>query len=133
MQLLSCICDVLAIFFRELRSVARIIDLLADIVYCLYVSSPRGALLDTHFLDCLPLSATSTHFSLLRVDVTLSLTALSTRVQACMQAQTHHELTLHPTSADYGSAGSGAISTSDRAGLLTNQPAAVRPWLYNCT
>lgn len=58
MQLLSCICDILAIFFAELREAAAIIDLIADIVYC--------------------------------------------TVQACMQAQTHHELRLHPTVNDYG-------------------------------
>eukprot|EP00056_Hartaetosiga_gracilis_P002913 m.58179 g.58179 ORF g.58179 m.58179 type:complete len:213 (-) comp11247_c0_seq1:132-770(-) len=57
MQLLSCICNILAIFFDELRLIAQIIDLIADIVYCL--------------------------------------------TQACMQAQTYHELVLHPTPGDY--------------------------------
>eukprot|EP00052_Salpingoeca_macrocollata_P030760 m.320842 g.320842 ORF g.320842 m.320842 type:complete len:264 (+) comp24605_c0_seq1:60-851(+) len=65
-QLLSCICHFLAIFIRDLRALAHLIDLIADIVYCL--------------------------------------------TQACMQAQTDHELTLHPTSEDYG--------------LISNQPVA---------
>jgi hypothetical protein len=61
MQILSCICNILAIFFDGLDQLAAIIDLIADIVYCL--------------------------------------------TQACMQAQTHHELKLHPTVNDYGAGG----------------------------
>ncbi len=37
MQLLSCICDILAIFIADLRGLAALIDLIADIVYCTYV------------------------------------------------------------------------------------------------
>merc|ERR1711937_128473 len=33
MQCLACICDVLAICFRDLRGIARIIDCIADIVF----------------------------------------------------------------------------------------------------
>lgn len=55
-------------------------------------------------------------------------------IQACMQAQTHHELTLHPTAADYG-AGAYVATTivtqqpqSDRAPLLSQQaPPAYTP------
>ncbi|EGD75470.1 hypothetical protein PTSG_06544 [Salpingoeca rosetta] len=63
MQILSCICNILAIFIDGLDALANLIDLIADIVYCL--------------------------------------------TQACMQAQTYHELKLHPTSVDYEGAGQG--------------------------
>lgn len=35
MQILSCICKILAMFISELEACARIIDCIADIVYCL--------------------------------------------------------------------------------------------------
>eukprot|EP00045_Choanoeca_perplexa_P022984 m.11542 g.11542 ORF g.11542 m.11542 type:complete len:205 (+) comp9840_c0_seq1:61-675(+) len=67
MQCLSCICNILACFDDSFRELARIIDLIADVIYCM--------------------------------------------VQACMQAQTHHELKLHPTVNDYGSAGGAGHSS----------------------
>lgn len=33
LQLLSCICDIASICFRDIRELARIIDLIADLVY----------------------------------------------------------------------------------------------------
>jgi hypothetical protein len=57
MQILSCICHILAIIDDSFRAAAAIIDLIADIVYCI--------------------------------------------TQACMQAQTYHELKLHPTAEAY--------------------------------
>lgn len=57
MQILSCICHILAIISDVFDAAAQIIDLIAKIVYCI--------------------------------------------TQACMQAQTHHELTLHPTPESY--------------------------------
>lgn len=35
MQILSCICHILAIFIAELRELAQIIDCIAQIVYCM--------------------------------------------------------------------------------------------------
>jgi hypothetical protein len=35
MQILRCICDILAIFISELRLIADIIRLIAQIVYCM--------------------------------------------------------------------------------------------------
>eukprot|EP00054_Salpingoeca_dolichothecata_P008545 m.48501 g.48501 ORF g.48501 m.48501 type:complete len:185 (+) comp17800_c0_seq1:24-578(+) len=35
LQILSCICNILAIIFSELQTLAAIIDLIADIVYCI--------------------------------------------------------------------------------------------------
>eukprot|EP01147_Barroeca_monosierra_P002705 gene2705-5587_t len=85
MQILSCLCYILAIFFKELRHLARLVDLLADIIYCL--------------------------------------------IQACMQAQTHHELNLHPTAMDYGTVPSitSQPKASDRAPLLSSAPPATSP------
>ncbi len=81
MQLLSCICNILAIFIAELREAAAIIDLISDIVYCTYVLCLRVLCLRPH----------PAHSSL-----------LNDSVQACMQSQTHHELKLHPSANDYG-------------------------------
>ncbi len=39
MQMLRCICNILAIFFEQLRLVAEIIRLVAEIVYCMCVRS----------------------------------------------------------------------------------------------
>ncbi|EGD75471.1 hypothetical protein PTSG_06545 [Salpingoeca rosetta] len=66
MQILSCVCNILAIFIDGLDALAALIDLIADIVYCL--------------------------------------------TQACMQAQTFHELKLHPTATDYDGVSGGAIT-----------------------
>eukprot|EP00043_Microstomoeca_roanoka_P020893 m.254377 g.254377 ORF g.254377 m.254377 type:complete len:216 (+) comp17991_c0_seq1:178-825(+) len=76
-QLLACLCHILAIFFREARQLAHLLDLFADLVYCI--------------------------------------------VQACMQAQTHHELTLHPTAVDYGPSAVTSQPVSDKAPLIPNQ------------
>ena len=35
MQILKCLCHIGAMFFKELRQVAHIVDLIADLVYCL--------------------------------------------------------------------------------------------------
>ena len=37
MQILACVCDILAIFVSELRGLSNLIDLIADLVYCVYV------------------------------------------------------------------------------------------------
>ena len=82
MQLLSCVCDILAIFFSELRLLAQIIDLVADIVYCM----------------CGGLCPFCVGGGWLTRPVDAGVWR---SVQACMQAQTHLELKLHPTAADY--------------------------------
>eukprot|EP00041_Stephanoeca_diplocostata_P036226 m.1310593 g.1310593 ORF g.1310593 m.1310593 type:complete len:227 (+) comp24826_c0_seq7:265-945(+) len=82
-QLLSVICDILAIINGSFRHIARILDNIANIVYCL--------------------------------------------TQACMQSQTHLELTLHPTAVDYAEpliVHQPGPSGSERAPLLAAPPPA---------
>ncbi len=40
MHLLACFCNILAIFHDGFRALANLIDLAADIVYCLLVNTP---------------------------------------------------------------------------------------------
>lgn len=76
MQLLSCICDILSIFFRELRHLARIIDFIADIVYCMCV------LLQ-------PLNSNKQSHRSLPPPPTFPIHP-KIRTQACMQVGEHH-------------------------------------------
>ena len=82
--MLACICNILALIDNSFYALARIIDLIADIVFCMCVFA---------------LFTQSSHIHHTSITHQPSLTPRS--ITACIQSQTCLELKRHPTANDY--------------------------------